>query len=337
MNAGALKSIIILLLGCLAQAAVEHHTCIPTSYTSICILEYVYYSRNDTTTHVFPKGHSHVRIGSERWFHSINSIVREFDTKLYNELDRPQALEVVNSGMTSLEIPRALEYANFADNSLKEFSIESGAGETFLTFLDLSSNALSNLTNISSLVNLESLYLSNNEIQTLEPDVFKQLTQLKVLELNQNKITSVPENALPRSLSSLGLFRNQIRELKYNHISLPSLEVFNIESNHLETFDAAALLLAMPKLRIVRFGGNKFDHGVLRTAIVTLQRYNISYRNDFDDSSCYYDRELVDGVCMRDQYWENGWAKATGLSILAILVAVLFVLVSRWIFIAMNR
>lgn len=332
-----LCSITIALLVPLADAANKNHTCIPTGQPNLCLLEYVYYTRNQTTVHTFPKGYSHISIGNCGWSKGTESVIHNFDLEFYAQLGRPQAVEIMNVMMDTLEIPRALRLGNFADNFLKWFSIEQAEAAPELVYLDLESNYLSNLTNISGLVNLETLYLQSNRIEALEKDHLKPLTKLKILNLNFNQIYSFSGRGLPHSLTDLGLSTNSLTTLNYSDLYMPSLEMLNIESNELQTIDVSALMLALPKLRTIRLSENSMRKDTLLPILQEFDRHNVSYKNEGYDPGCNYQHTNIEGICVMSEYVGQGWFKSTALSILTVLIAVVFVLTVRWVYIAMNK
>lgn len=323
---------------CQSSLAIDKiHNCFPSSFTGICILGHVFYNRSHEVRHIFPQNYSLIRIGNDGWSKAITSVIRVFDGKLHAELGHPPAVEILDSEVETLEIPRALLHANFADNRLHTFWIESGDAEPLLSYLDLGQNSISNLTNITAFVNLETIYLYYNRIEALELNVFKSFTKLKVVNLNYNRITALSGDYFPPSLTYLGLYYNDLKSLNYSALQLPSLEILNIERNYITTFDAARLLLGLPKLRMLRMGHNSFPEETLLSALEVLKQHNVSYRDESEEVSCYYDTEEIEGVCIERQAMGKGWLKAITLSILTILIAIVFVLLVRWVFIAMNK
>ncbi|XP_055636026.1 uncharacterized protein LOC129775370 [Toxorhynchites rutilus septentrionalis] len=333
-------SVLLLLVPVtLSSGSAKNHKCIPTGYTNICILEYVYYNRSVTTQHIFPQGYQHIRIGNSAWRNGIESVIPSFDAKIFAEMGRPQAIELMNVLMTDLEIPRKLSFGNFGDNNLKYFTVEhDDSTEPMLTYLDLSRNSLTKLTNITTLVELEALYLYNNRLDSLEPDMLRKLTKLKILDLNYNNIVQLCGDCLPQSLTHLRLYYNDLKKLNYSGLSLPSLEILNIEQNKLTSFDASALVLAMPKLTYISLSGNDFGKEVLLKALEIFDRHNISHIAEGDEVSCFYGDELVEGVCVNRHVMSgSGWVRGTLLTILTLLIGFIFLLVVRWVFIAMNK
>lgn len=323
-----------------ASRVVREHRCISPAGEDMCILQEVFYNRS-TTDNVFPQNYSHVHIGSDTT-RTFQSLVPILDGQLFRELGEPQALELTYVKLKTLEIPRKLVLGNFVDNSLHEFWLEPGEMAPALSYLDLSRNEVSNLTNISSLVNLESLYMVGNEIEHIAPNTFAGLTKLKLLNLNHNELKMIHGADLPPSLIWIRLADNSLESLDAVELKLPLLEYLDISNNHLTTLNGAELIMDKPNLREVFFGGNRFDLATVQKVTELFQRHNVSYTllDDTEDNEfmhCDYRSKLVDGVCVRRDQIPNGWLKSTGLSVLTVLVAALFGMVVRWVFLAMSK
>lgn len=324
----------------LATRIVREHRCISPADEAMCILQEVFYNRT-TTESVFPKNYSHIYIGSDS-SRTFQSLVPIMDGQLHRELGEPQAVELVYVKLKTLEIPRKLVMGNFLDNSLNAFWLEAGEQVPALSYLDLSRNRIGNMTNISSLVNLESLFAVRNEISTLEPNTFAGLTKLKMLNLNHNEIKAIHGADLPASLIWIRLAGNAIESLNAAEMNLPLLQYLDVSDNHLKSLNAAELIMAKPNLQEVLFGGNKLDLATITKSTDLLKRHNISYAVTEDSEArdfmhCDYDSKLVDGMCVRRDQIPNSWLKNTGLTVLTVLVAALFAMIVRWVFLAMSK
>lgn len=333
-----LGAIFLISIACpLAIRAEVNHSCLPGGYPGICILGHVFYNRTQDTKHTFPQNKTHIRIGSS-WSKGIHSVITEFDAKLYADLGHPKVVEIINSKMVSLEIPRILAHANFADNTLESFWTEEGTdAEPSLSYVDLGDNHISNLTNITTFVNLETIYLYNNRIEAVELNVFRNMTKLKFLSLNYNQISKLSGDYFPPTLTYLGLYFNELKTLNYSALRIPSLEILNLERNSLSTIDTSRLILGLPKLKMLRLHHNEFTHEELLDAIDVLKQHNISYRDVAEVVSCYYDAEEIEGVCLERQYMSRDWSKAIVLSIVTVMMAVAFIFLVRWVFIEMSK
>lgn len=331
---------VLLLSTSQATRIVRVHRCVSPPSEDMCILLEVFYNRS-TTDNVFPQNHSHVHIGSDST-RTFKSLVPMLDGQLYRELGEPQALELTYVRLTSLEIPRKLVFGNFVDNLLDEFWLEPGEMAPAMSYLDLSRNEVSNLTNISSLVNLESLYMVSNAIKHIEPNTFAGLAKLKMLNLNNNHLTVIHGADLPASLIWVRLANNYLESLNAAEMNLPLLQYLDISYNHLTSLNGAELIMAKPNLCEILFGGNRIDLATVQKVTELFQRHNVSYTQLEDTENrdymyCDHKSKLMNGVCVRRDQIPNSWLKSTGLSVLIVLVAALFGLIVRWVFFAMRK
>ncbi|KAF9319777.1 PH domain leucine-rich repeat-containing protein phosphatase 2 [Podila horticola] len=111
-----------------------------------------------------------------------------------------------------------------------------GTGNT-LTFLDVSSNKLSNLTPglFEHLKNLETLRMDSNSITSI-PSAISALKRLKTLSIANNLLSSLPDEiAQMESLMELDVHSNSLGDLPAS-IWMCSLSYLNASSNVLETF-----------------------------------------------------------------------------------------------------
>ncbi|EDS37163.1 conserved hypothetical protein [Culex quinquefasciatus] len=337
-----LRFLILITLGTLAIAQVKNHTCVPSGYSRICLLEDIYYERNGTTTHVFPEKQSHVRIGSIGSWVNKHSHIPYFDAELYLMLGKPPILEAMNVGIETLDILTTLKHANFADNNIRTTWVtgyEDDNAEPALVYLDLSQNWLRQLPNgIGKLVNLEVLNLGSNSLDTIPPNTLTRLTKLRIVNLFFNNLHQLSTELFPTSLTHLDLYYNNLAQLEYANLHFPALETLNLERNHLRQIDASALILAMPALKIVGISGNSIGEDQLRTALGVFRRRNITFRNDADEEACFHDENTVEGVCLPGSSAEPmGVAQAVVFTVMVVMVGVVFVLVTRWVLRAMNK
>lgn len=215
--------------------------------------------------------------------------------------------------------------------------MEPGTDTPALVYLDLTNNYLRNISAIKSLINLEVLFLADNFISSIDPSTMKDLTKLRYLDLRYNGLSKLSLNVFPKSLTHLSLQRGNIADLDLKYLYYPALEVFNIERNDLTSIDGAALILAMPKLKMVLVGGNKFDKSHLLELLDLFQRHNISVRNEADEASCWYDEEeAIGGICLAKLPPPRSVFSDILFSLAVILVAIAMAVTVRWVFRAMN-
>ncbi len=153
-----------------------------------------------------------------------------------------------------------------------------GLSET-LEILDLSGNTLTALPDdFARLTHLKILFLSNNDF-TVFPKVLSQCPNLTMIGFKANKLSELPEHALPQQtrwliltdnqltqlpdslgdlaqLQKLMLAGNQLRSLPPSIAQCHALELIRISANQLTAFPDA--LLGLPKLAWFAFSGNPF-------------------------------------------------------------------------------
>ncbi|KAM8820911.1 transforming growth factor beta activator LRRC32 [Eudromia elegans] len=84
----------------------------------------------------------------------------------------------------------SLHTLNLSKNCLQAFTVTYDSTLISLTVLDLSYNALHNLfLDAGTLSNLKELYVQNNNLQTLQFDIFSCLSSLKLLNVQSNNIS----------------------------------------------------------------------------------------------------------------------------------------------------
>jgi hypothetical protein len=129
--------------------------------------------------------------------------------------------------------------------------------------LNFSYNALSVLQSERflkmELINLQKIYLSNNQLIRINGRAFRGLSNLVELDLSENSLTSIPTDTFQdySSLMRLSLSGNPIRELKmsaFKYLSyLTALELSNCQISYIE--DEA--FIGMDNLEWLKLDGNR--------------------------------------------------------------------------------
>ncbi|XP_052564323.1 uncharacterized protein LOC128093006 isoform X2 [Culex pipiens pallens] len=114
------------------------------------------------------------------------------------------------------------------------------------------------------------------------------------------------------------------------------MEVLNIEQNKLTSIDGSALMLAMPKLKMIRIGWNLFEREELQEAFEQFRRHNISIRDEADEVACYFNEQVVEGVCIADHEPPRGLMREILMTVVVIVVAIALGATLRWGFISMK-
>lgn len=106
----------------------------------------------------------------------------------------------------------------------------------------------------------EVLHLQNNKIKCLSSGgSFKDLALLQVIDLSQNKLSSIPdEMGFLSSLKHLNLRHNRLSSLPKTFSNLKSLENLNISENRFRAFPVA--ICSLPKLVKLDITGNAVSH-----------------------------------------------------------------------------
>ncbi|XP_067887179.1 carboxypeptidase N subunit 2-like [Heterodontus francisci] len=112
-----------------------------------------------------------------------------------------------------LNLPN-LTWLNLANNKLKRFPLVRSLAK--LTYLDLSNNEFSVVQEtLKHLPQLDTLFLNNNQLESLPATVFDQLFLLDVLDLSNNKLKSLPPHVFKNhhKLTDLRLDHNRLENL----------------------------------------------------------------------------------------------------------------------------
>ena len=97
-----------------------------------------------------------------------------------------------------------------------------------ITLIGLSINNLSNLNILTRFINLEELYLCNNNLTTESIQCLSQLTKLRILALSHNKIDNIDNLSALLNLKELYLDNNDITDASALHnLNLQQLHIIN--------------------------------------------------------------------------------------------------------------
>ncbi|MCY3414183.1 MAG: leucine-rich repeat domain-containing protein [Candidatus Heimdallarchaeota archaeon] len=121
---------------------------------------------------------------------------------------------------------------------------------------------------IRNLQSLEYLDLSNGELTSL-PDWISELSNLKQLDCNDNKLIKLPE--LPPSLETLNLDDNKLKKIELNQ--LPNLQKLLLSDNNIEEISDFSSLVSLKKLDL---SNNKIKILPDFSAMANLEELNLS-------------------------------------------------------------
>ena len=130
-----------------------------------------------------------------------------------------------------------------------------------LIFLDLSKNSFNNLPSavFKNLFSLKSLCISENLIETIEPNAFIGLISLETLDLKENKILSLPGDILMhvKCLINLHLGSNTLTYLEKDlFISTPNLTTLTLPHNQFVGFNSSTFEPLLSSLKSLDIAGN---------------------------------------------------------------------------------
>ncbi len=157
--------------------------------------------------------------------------------------------------------PWGVSIQDYLDSpKLKMPQIKTGFGIT-LKLSNMKINNLYGLQNIHNIKTVETLFLGNNQLTTIQPNAFAGLTNLEDLRLYNNQLTIIPTNAfagLPK-LELLNLSNNQLTTIQPNAFSgLTNLEDLRLQKNQLTIIPPNAFA-GLPNLNYLHLQQNPLN------------------------------------------------------------------------------
>eukprot|EP01133_Synstelium_polycarpum_P012205 gene12205-14287_t len=156
--------------------------------------------------------------------------------------------------------------------------------------LYLSGNTLSKFPPTSGLTSLRKLLLDNNQISSVPEDALSPLTQLQTLDLSINLITSIPTTLAKLSnLKVLNLSKNQLTEIPVSVRSLAKLHNLSVDYNRITTISEKALvkLSRLAKLTMCNNQISALPYSIHN--LTSLIELNVSHNQleSMPESICY--------------------------------------------------
>lgn len=223
--------------------------------------------------------------------------------------NRLQKIDIATSNLERLWIPyNRLKSLNLNQNmkslyapynELSELSFNGGGSQSEMLELKLRRNYISDFTNISSLVKVEVLDVSNNPIGALNISSFARMNGLVKLNLEYTNITkdsltfgTFAHNA---NLTQLDLSYNQLKHIDFNiFTSLTQLTHLKIDGNNLTEIPYENIKAHFPKLSLISLFDNDWNCAYLSNMTKQLRSMNVivyvfSKQRVFDETN-------VDGI-----------------------------------------
>lgn len=178
---------------------------------------------------------------------------------------------IVNQNMKSLYAPY---------NELTELSFNGGGSNSEMLEMKLRRNYISDFSNISSLVKLEILDVSNNPIGALNISSFARMNSLVKLNL---EFTNITTNSLTfgtfahnPNLTQLDLSYNQLKRIDFNiFTSLTQLTHLKIDGNNLTEIPYENIKTHFPKLSLISLYDNDWSCAYLSNMTKQLRALNV--------------------------------------------------------------
>jgi len=129
--------------------------------------------------------------------------LQELNKDLFNQLEKLKSIDLSFNKLKLVEKCfdncKLLNFINLSHNQLTSINLN---GLKELTDLDLSNNKLTSLA-FKGTVKLSSLNLSYNRLEALDSDLFNNLLKLEIIFLNDNLLRTLPPNLFEKDLQSL--------------------------------------------------------------------------------------------------------------------------------------
>ncbi|MFY7815751.1 MAG: leucine-rich repeat domain-containing protein [Chryseobacterium taeanense] len=183
--------------------------------------------------------------------------LKQLDDNLHND-----KLDYLNFGFYSKEVVPERVFSKIDIKRLTIFHTnlrklpKSICRLTSIKDLNLSHNRLSDIDEITCLINLEFLFLDQNRLEIL-PDTFSNLSKLYHLDISQNKFNSKDINKLPMNLVELHIANSNFSEVPKAVFDLKQLEFLNLSNNNLSELPTE--LVELKNLKRILIYGNPIN------------------------------------------------------------------------------
>ncbi|EAT35593.1 AAEL012255-PA [Aedes aegypti] len=261
--------------------------------TDVCILRGIEHTSNDEEPIILPEELQFVEL--------VDGNLPKIDEDFYNEFGEPPLnFTVTNCNVEQLHVSPQFVHLNATGNRLKTVTINSKVSYNKLKVLIVARNQLRRLPNIKDLTQLEHLDVSRNSIDYIDLKFFQRLANLKVLNLEGNKINSLDGSFQLGKLTELRLNNNELQEISFDSWSLPNLAILDLSLNLLMYLNGDDLRVPFPNLRYLGLPGNQWNCRALPKFLQSLHERSIKFFGDV--TRCGVNWTTVQGVCCQDSY-----------------------------------
>ncbi|XP_024612444.1 nephrocan-like [Neophocaena asiaeorientalis asiaeorientalis] len=228
---------------------------IPASFfTSLQSLQFLSFSSNFLTKIPINLPKSLLSLKMER---NRLKVVRFQDMKHLENLSHLYLSENSLSSIDGAQLLANLTTLELSQNQLQTLPLRLPAR---LQKLDISNNLIQKVTaqDFKDLRDLKHLFLDNNIVSLFEAGALQRCFQLSNLALEQNLLLSIPLR-LPATLARLDLKGNAIQDIAERELKdLKQLQVLNLRNNKISALDLKALEV-LPRLRHLYLDGNPWN------------------------------------------------------------------------------
>ncbi|XP_020298154.1 leucine-rich repeats and immunoglobulin-like domains protein 3 [Pseudomyrmex gracilis] len=151
---------------------------------------------------------------------------------------------IISIGSDAFKDTNKLEFLNLSGNAIETLHKYTFANLKYLQTVDLSFNLIKNIPQFANELNISTLFLHHNKINTIRPSVFIQFPKLKKLFLEENDIEWIDTKAFAQlsMLEELNLSNNKLSSLPERWSeSLISLKYLNLCENNFTSLESLSL------------------------------------------------------------------------------------------------
>jgi Leucine-rich repeat (LRR) protein len=201
---------------------------------------------------------------------------------VFSPLVSLKKLEILRNQLTELDLDQFSGITNVLDISATLNKIETITAEKanrLIGRLAIGYNQLEDISNLTRLQGLKSLYLYHNPV-VLEGDFFEKMPQLNVLVLDATNLRQLNGNftlfAPLQSLDLLSLSDNNLGTFEVAKFpKLPELTQLFLDGNNLTTLDFENFETIFPKLEKIEITKNRFECVFLKFMVEHFERIKV--------------------------------------------------------------
>uniref|UniRef100_A0A182PN61 Uncharacterized protein n=1 Tax=Anopheles epiroticus TaxID=199890 RepID=A0A182PN61_9DIPT len=270
---------------------------------SVCIFRNVNYGANTTgvTFKAPPPGKiQHVAFEDS----TLDHIPKEFLSAFPNL----RSLSVPNANLSSVVIPTKLERLYASGNQISRVIVHQTRDSTTMQELMLDSNHLRDVSNLTRLVKLEILNLSDNRDlpvdDTIDLGLFKGMDGLRHLLLSDvgaHYVENEQDVPLP-NLELLDLSNNRILTSSFKVKALAplkSLQILRLGYNQLVDLDVLQLTQNNPQLKQIYLEGSQFPCKLQTMILKHLKRVGVETPVTNPEARCPLGFDKEEGLCCK--------------------------------------